>query len=403
MATEQQSHIHVDEERVRITELEVTDPSVVEYVQGFDEEDRAEAVTRALQIGLTTMELAETTEQEEFVERKFQEMRHDLETEIERIQEEVDEKFGDDGHVPTTLEEYLGNDGTINDHIEEAFGEDGAFVERLDEELGEDGERIREALDPDTEGTPTHRLKQSLQDQIDRLRDKIEEQATEEETREELKQRTTLKGEDFEKTVEGILEDLVYQTSDEVEFTGEETGEIGNRKVGDFVLTLNDTGQRIVIEAKSDQSYSQPRIKDELDDAIENRDADYGIIVFETAAQVPKKVGMFHEFDNERLCVALSETDDDDVERGFLRIAANWGRARAVQTFVDSGSELDTETVQTSINEIEDSIRQFTTIRKKTTSIKSTANEIDEQLDAIEDDVNAHVRDIRTELTADPD
>lgn len=398
MASQAQSSISIQDDRIVIENAEITDSEVVEYFSDLDPEERGDALDRALRVGVVTLGLAETSEQEEYVERRFEELRRDFETEIERLEEQVEEKFGDDGHVPQTLEAHLGDDGTLREHIEQAFGEDGAFVERLDEELGEDGERIRNALDPDREGTPTYRLKTTLQDQIERLRDKIEEQATEEETEERLKRRTTLKGEDFEETVGTILEDLVYGTSHEVEHTGEKVGDLTDRRVGDYVLTLAETGQRIVIEAKSDQSYNQPTIKDELEEAIENRDADYGIIVFEAESQVPNKVGYFHEFDTDRLAVALSADEKEEPEPGYLRIAFNWARTRAVQMHVDADSSLDPEAIQTDVAEVEAGIDRFRTIKTKTTSIRNTANEIDSELEEIENEVKSRLTDIRTEI-----
>ena len=399
MATEEATSINIQDDCIVIRDLEITDSTVVEYFQAFDgEQERGDAFERILNVGVMTMNLAETSQQEEFVERKFTEMQRELQGEIDRIEDEVEAKFGDDGDVPQIFENHLGDDGRLRQHIEEAFGEDGPFKKRLDEELGENGERIQQALDPDREGTPTYRLKQSLQSQIDRLRDKIEEQETAEEVEKELRAKTTLKGEDFEDTVENILSDLVYGTSNELEYTGDTVGEIGDRKVGDFVVTLDKTGQRIVVEAKSDSGYSQRDIKEELTDAVENRDADYGIIVFECESYIPNKVGYFHEFDSERLSVALSEDEDDDVEPGFLRIGFNWAATRAIQGYADAGTAFDPEVVQEGVGEVKDSIDRFSTIRKKTTSIKQTANEIDEELADIESEVKSELADIRTEI-----
>jgi len=399
MAAENASRIEVTDDSAHISDLEVTDEAVVDYLREFDDnQDQEEALVRALSVGVTTLDLAETSQQEEYVERKFTEMQRDLQEEITRIEEEVEEKFGDDGHVPQIFDEHLGQDGHLKQHLEEAFDEDGPLTERLDEELGEDGERIQQALDPDTEGTPTYRLKRTLQDQIQDLRDKIEEQATAEETEEQLRQKTTLKGEDFEETVDSVLSNLVYRTSNEVEYTGDTVGAINNERVGDFVITLNDTGQRIVVEAKSDSSYSQPDIKEELAKAIENRDADYGIMVFECEAYIPDKVGYFHEFDTERLCVALKETIEDDIEQGFLRIAFNWAQTRSIQGYVDSGTAFDPEQIQNAVGNVGDSIDRFSTLRKKTTSIRKTANEIDQELEEIEGEVKSELADIRAEI-----
>jgi hypothetical protein len=125
--------------------------------------------------------------------------------------------------------------------------------------------------------------------------------------------------------------------------------------------------------------------------------------VFEAESQVPDKVGYFHEFDNDRLAVALSADEEEEPEPGYLRIAFSWARTRAIQMYVDTGTDLDPEAIQTEVGELEDEIDQFSIIRKKTTSIKKTANEIDEELDEIEGEVKSRLTDIRAELRSDAD
>lgn len=388
------SQIQVEGDTIRLENIELTHHDIATYLSEVGENERLDALEQALSVGVKTMQLADTTREEEFVERKFSEMRQDLQAEIERIEREVDDRFGEDGDVPRIFNEHLGDDGRLQRHIENAFGEEGTFAERLDEELGEDGERIQAALDPDNEGTPTYRLKQTLLDELRAIRETL----TEEEAREDIKQQTTLKGDDFEATVQNILEDHVHGSNDQVEYTGDTHGELSGRKVGDFLLTLGETGQQIAIEAKSDQSYTQPKIKEELTDALTNRDAEYAIIVFECESYIPNKVGYFTEFDDQRLAIALSDTPEDDIEPGFLNIALNWARTRTIQAHVATGSNLDPETIQQELGEVEDSIGRFSTLRKKTTNIRNNANELDEAFSEIQDDITASLSTIRAEL-----
>lgn len=249
-------------------------------------------------------------------------MQAELEEELTTAREELEDHLGDDGELEQALDEYLGDDGELRGQLEDAFGEDGAFVERLDDEFGEDGERIQAALDPDVEGTPTYRLKSALRDEIREIKAELDK----ERGREEVRQRSWQKGESFEQTVGNLLEDIVYQTTHQVRHTGDEEGQIPGRDVGDHVLTLAETGQRIVVESKSEKGYSAPKIRSEMDDAVENRDADYGIFVTECESYVPDKVGYFQEWDNEVLAVALCHDEDDDLDPGFLRIAFNWSK-----------------------------------------------------------------------------
>ncbi|MDY6776002.1 MAG: hypothetical protein SV253_08010 [Halobacteria archaeon] len=84
--------------------------------------------------------------------------------------------------------------------------------------------------------------------------------------------------------------------------------------------------------------------------------------------------------------------------RAFFEIAHNWAKTRAIQGYVDTGTAFDPETVQNAVGEVSDLIDRFSTIRKKTTSIRETANEIDEEQDEIESEVKSELTDIRTEI-----
>ncbi|MDX1747353.1 MAG: restriction endonuclease, partial [Halobacteriales archaeon] len=356
---------------------------------------REDAVVRALKVGAATLRLSETSKDLEYVKREFESMQDVMEDEIDDVKEDLQEKFGDDGTVSRILEGHFGEDGTLRRHIERAFGEDGVFSERLDQELGEDGERIQSALDPSTEGTPTYQLQQTLTDEIQRVRDLL----TEEAAREEVRQKTTLKGDDFETVVERLLDDLVYGTSHTYEYTGESEGELTDSKSGDFVIDLGDTDQRIVVEAKSEDGYTEPKIREQMERAIENRNADYGIFVSECERYVPDKVGYLKEFDRSYLAVALSRDEEDDVDPRLFQIGYNWAKMRAAQTAIDTGAEIDPEVVQSKVEEVGDSLDRFQSVKRKCTNIRENATAIDESLNEISDDVNAHLNDIRAELS----
>jgi hypothetical protein len=210
-----------------------------------------------------TLQLADTSKDLEYVKREFETMQTALETELTDVREDLDSRFGTDGDLPELLDDYFCEDGELREALTDGFGEDGELTDRLDEQLGEDGERLQAALDPDSDGTPTNRLKSRLVERIDRLRDKLSEEAGAQEER-HLSPR---KGEDFEDKVAEMLDDIVYRTNDNVRHTGTEEGDIGE-KVGDHVFTLDGTDQRIVIESKSEADYSESKIRDQLNRAL---------------------------------------------------------------------------------------------------------------------------------------
>ena len=395
MATKASVDIDSGANQIYIKELTIQDGDLVKYLLEFDSERKEEAIIRALRVGAATLGLAETSKDLEYVRREFESMQTELGSELDDVQTDLEAKFGDEGRVSRILDSHFGDDGSLRRQFEEAFGEDGIFTKRLDEELGQDGERIQAALDPDRDGSPTQRLEQRIKAEIKDLRDRF----VEEDTKEEIIRRTTLKGDDFEDVVEDILDNLVHQTPHTFKKTADEEGELTGRDVGDFVITLGDTGQRIVVEAKSDKSYTEPKIKEEMADAIDNRSADYGIFVSECESYLPRKIGYLQEYDHQFVVVSVSQDEDDDIDHRLFRIGYNWAKMRAAQAAVNTGSEVDPEVVQSKVEEIGDSIDQFRNIKKKCTNIKSSANGIEESLDSIADDVNTQLNQIRAELS----
>jgi hypothetical protein len=390
MATARDVQVDPDTNEVSV-QLTVHDEDLADYISKFDESEQADVVEQAFRVGAMTLQLSETTKDVEHVRREFESMQTDFEEEIEDVREELNEKFGNDGELADSLNEHLGEEGTLRDRIEEAFGEDGELTDRLESVLGEDGSKIQDALDPDVEGTPTYRLKQEIRE----IRNTIEREAG----REEERQQSWKKGDDFEETLGNLLDTLVYNTTHEVEHTGDKEGEIPGRDVGDYVLTLGETGQNIAVEAKSKKIDSTQAIKDEMEEAIENRDADYGIFVTECESYVPNKIGYFQEYDQKILCVALSSDEDDEIDSGFLNIAWNWARMRTIQSHIETGETVDTETIQAQVEEVRGTIDRFSTVKTKCSDIESTAGEIKMLLDDIRDEVSSDLNTITTELS----
>jgi len=394
MTTAGSIEVDSDTDEVTIHEVTIRDAELASYLADHGPNERREIVDRAFRVGLMTLQLADTSKDLEYVKREFETMQTALENELTDVREDLDNRFGNEGDLPELLDNYFGEDGELREALTDAFGEDGELTDRLDEQLGEDGERLQAALDPDADGTPTNWLKSQLIEQIDSLRDKLAEEAGAQEER----QLSPRKGEDFEDTVAEMLDDIVYRTNDSVRHTGTEEGNIGE-KVGDHVLTLGETGQRIVIESKSEADYSEPKIRDQLDRALENRSADVAIFVSKCESYLPNKLGYFQEFDKQRLSVCLSEDDDDDLDRGFLQIGLNWARMRAIEEHVDTGTRLDSEAVQAQVENVRQRVEQVSEVKKKCSSITDTAEQIESELDELRDDVTNNLNQITAELS----
>lgn len=91
---------------------------------------------------------------------------------------------------------------------------------------------------------------------------------------------TALTGDDYQRAV-GL--ELGRRFKESVQDTTEERGVLDDRAVGDFVVRGRH-GSRVVVEAKN-KPLTMPQCMKELDDAMANREAQAGVLVFAGAHQ----------------------------------------------------------------------------------------------------------------------
>ena len=192
MATADTISIDSSTNEVVLKDVRVQDAELVSYLSEYDSDDQEEAVSRALQIGASALQLVDTSTEAEIVEQRFAEMEREFEAELEELREELNDRFDeDDGQLLRILDDHFGDDGQLQTHLQEAFGSEGKFAERLEEQLGEDGEKIQEALDPQREGTPTHRLQQRIVSEIEKVKERFDKAEGKAEIRKKLHSKGT--------------------------------------------------------------------------------------------------------------------------------------------------------------------------------------------------------------------
>ena len=108
-----------------------------------------------------------------------------------------------------------------------------------------------------------------------------------------------------------------------------------------------------------------------------------------------KDVGLFQEYGN-KLFVALTteETDNVELQNELLVIALRWARLRLKQK---SGT-IDSSLIIEKIENVQRSMKKFSTIKTKCTSIKGTADEISEDLDELREIINADLLEVSNSL-----
>ena len=202
-------------------------------------------------------------------------------------------------------------------------------------------------------------------------------------------QKGTQKGVEFEEYCEEIISEIAKHHNDRLESTGTTTGLIEGSKKGDHVYAIKDSGKKIVLEMKDYTSpQSTPKLERYMNEAIENRGAEYGIVISKRKNGFSKDVGIFQEYGN-KLFVALTteETDDVELQNELLVIALRWTRLRLKQK---SGT-VDSAIIIEKIENIQRTMNDFSNIKRKCTSIKGISDEISEDLDELRDKIKEDI------------
>ena len=209
-------------------------------------------------------------------------------------------------------------------------------------------------------------------------------------------QKGTQKGVEFEKYCEEIISEIAKHHNDRVESTGNVSGIVEGSKKGDYVYTIQDSGKKIVLEMKDYANpQSTPKLEKYLDDALENRGAEYGIVISKRKSGFSKDVGIFQEYGN-KLFVALTTEDSDDAElqNDLLIIALRWARLKLKQK---SGT-IDSLLIVEKIENIQRIMKEFSNIKRKCTNIKGISEEISEDLEELRDTIKADLSEVSKSL-----
>ncbi|MDJ0923836.1 MAG: hypothetical protein QNJ77_04670 [Acidimicrobiia bacterium] len=257
-----------------------------------------------------------------------------------------------DSHVAklvAAIEELLGPEGLLAQRLTEAFDSS-----ETDRGLG----RVMETVE---------RRFQEMRDLVVGAQSKAEEAA-----------RGTAKGVDFEDVVEGLLRTEARALGGcVVERTGLLGGRLGPQtKVGDFVVALQD-GTRIVIEAKNVGRLSltgSTGILGELDEAMLNRDASWGICISRNDA-FPAEVGSFALYGKRILVV-------DPGDGTLLRVALRWAAAAASKE-AEPDDKVDTAAAFERLARLRDLAQHFSRSKKALTTAQQGLDGVRDDLDSL--------------------
>jgi hypothetical protein len=389
--------------------LAVHDRCAVDLVRERSEggADPAEVLVDAIEIGARVLSREQAEVHAEFVRSEFEKVSREVEgafsekarTVAEFLGKRVDDIFGpENGHLAKELERLFGAESAV------------AVQHQLREVMAEQSARMREDLLKQFSSADAHNpladfkagtiaaMKRAaeqqdlnlrtLNEQIAGLKHEVVKLQAEREKQLEVAAehaRSTAKGRPYEEAVFEAVDAIASARGDDCDPVGDLPGTGG--KKGDVLVGVDGcTGPpraRIVFEAKNAYVPKNKAVA-ELDAAMEQRDADYGVWVVPSEELLPGHGHQLREVNGDKLFVVY---DPEDGTRLGLEVAYALARARTIMARA-GGDGLDGGALRA---EVERALAAMDDVRRIKSQLTAAAGGI-ESARKILDDMTERVR-----------
>jgi len=383
-------------DRLVIERLEVNDAGAARVVQEQVGEGHqpAETVTRAIEIGARVIESEGTAANVDYVkaelERQLAPLAQRLGSVIEEGQEEFVERLASSfdkersGSVQQQIRELLtaAMEHQRGQLARQFSAQDGANP------LADFKEGVVRAVKGSQEAQHLERAEdrkrlEALTAEVTALRERL---SAKEEI--EIEQaRGTAKGRDFESRIHDLIDGIATARGDVAHHVGDQAGETRGKK-GDTVVEIGAGGgpalAKIAFDPK-DSQLTRPKAWEVLNGSLDDRGADYAVLVVASEENVPAKTQSLVEYEGNKLIVAV---DRDDPEPYVLETAYCLARARALAARRDELS-LDAPAMKEAIDETRRALESLKTARQALTGMRKNADSIESALGVMEEGAKA--------------
>lgn len=391
-----EDNLTLNSESLIINDLEILNQDLVNYLS--ESENKIETLEHILDIGVKTLNSLKNSIERDFTEKTFEkiskEMKLNLDSSMDDLGNEFEKYFNEDGEFVKEINENKKNlINEINIELEKFIdpnNRDSAIsklTEILETEEGKVLNAFEKALNPENSESQIFLLKEKLEkkfsEEVKSISDDLEkilQQLKIDSATNELKEKSTGKGATHEDFVQQVLSEVAV--GDFVERTGEIVGLIPKSKVGDHVVTLNTNTKtkdlKIVFESKSANTYNSTNaIVKELEVAIKNRGADYGVFVFDNFERFNKVSSQpFHVINENMALTVLNE----DVGNLPLKIAYVWAKNQLMNL-----DEVSSKEITISYDEILKGLNEALKEAKRLITAKSNNKKAFDALEANEE------------------
>jgi hypothetical protein len=382
------------DDRLVIEQLTVTDERAAQLVRDRQKagQEPARTVSNAIEIGARVLDREDSTAEVDFVRAEFERQATALRDRLTRALEAGDQQLAEriskafdaeDGSVPREFQETLrrGLQDQRDALLKQFSAEDGANpltdfkggVVRALKELGSRYQAESEANRERIEQLTREIVELKQQDEADRRVAEAEEAGTR-------------KGRSFEELVRDELELLAAAQGDVAHHVGDTSSESGGKK-GDVVVEVGACDgpplATLVVEAKN-KALSKNEAWSELNAAMAERDAEYGVLVVAGEEKIPSGLDELTEYQGNKMIVVLDREQPDPLA---LRLVYRYARARVLAT-QSSGLVLDAAGVRAASEDARARLKNVNKIRKSLTSITTSADrargDVDEMVEGVE-------------------
>jgi hypothetical protein len=195
--------------------------------------------------------------------------------------------------------------------------------------------------------------------------------------------RGTAKGRGFEERVHEVLDAIATARGDVAHHVGDLRGETGGKK-GDTVVEIGGAAgpalATIAFDPK-DSALGRPKAWEVLNGSLEDRDADYAVLVVATEDNLPPTTQSLVEYEGNKLIVAV---DRHEPERIVLETAYCLARARALGAREDELA-LDAIAMKEAIEQARRALESLKKARQALTGMRKNADSVEEALAAMEE------------------
>ncbi len=330
--------------RVIVDGLVVDDPRVVELVRGAD--DPAHAVLSAIETGARVLDREQAGAVAEIFRADLEKSTQAAEAALQRRATELADAFG------RKFDEAFGaENGRVGRELERLFsdGSSVAVQHKVREVVAQAATRMQADMVKQfsaADGTnPLHDFKDAtvrvqvqqvrevmaMREQLESLRGEVARLHAEKDKASEVAaehERSTAKGRPYEEAVFDAVDAIAAGHGDDCEAVGDAAG-MGGRK-GDVVVGIDGCAGpargRIVVEAKHSQTSRKAALA-YLDEALAQRDADYGIWVVPSEEELPARTAQMREVAGNKVFVVY---DPAEGSRLALEVAYAMARFRVL-------------------------------------------------------------------------